>query len=73
MSLSPSSERCQGAAAIFASPIQRGSLPADCVKCARRTDIVPGYQHTYTQAPTWLPWTQCPQRVAPGDDEPVIV
>lgn len=76
MSLDPSVHRCQGAAAIFANPIQRGSLPADCIKCARRTDITPGYSHTYMQAPTWLPWMHCPMRIepkAPDGDEVVIV
>lgn len=62
--------RCQGAVAVWASPIQRGSLPADCCNCLRRTDIVPGHPHTYQQAPTWLPWDSCPSKVAP---QPVIV
>lgn len=58
-------ERCQGARGLFAHGVNAGAMPVDCVKCARRTDIVPGHAHKYIQAPTWLPLMECPKRIEP--------
>lgn len=55
--------RCQGASAIFATPVQSGSLPIDCIHCKRRTDIEPGRSYSWMPAPTWLPFQECPKRI----------
>lgn len=55
--------RCQGTTGVWADAVARGSLCTDCIDCRRRTEIVPGHSHTYISAPTWLPWSFCPQKI----------
>lgn len=69
MSLPANELRCQGARGSFGAAVARGSMPADCCQCLRRTAIEPGQGYTYLKpVPTWTFFQSCPKRVAPAED-----
>lgn len=63
--LSHADDRCMGATGR-GNALSAGSLCACCCDCLRRTQIVPGYMHTWMTPVPWPTWADCPSYISPA-------